>query len=498
MTSESIDQATGASPDAVTTSAHLPIVNAYDDELARLDGVATIDALDARELSVREVLEGAIRRANVVDPMIAAVMFERYERARRSVDERRPRRGGLHGLPTYIKDMVPVEGLPCTWGAAALADAPPQKRTRAVARDIERMGMEIIGTSTMPEWGFVPSTEFPEREPTRNPWNPNHTVGGSSGGSAALVAAGVVPIAHTVDGGGSTRIPASAAGLVGLKPSLGRLRRHADEKNLPLSISVDGVATRTVRDTARFYAEMERVFRPRGMPAMGEVTGPPSRRLRIGILAEVPGLAEMDEPNRATLESTVQLLEDLGHHTEEAELPLDPSQFRDDFIFYYRFLVFAATNTASIMHGRHYDRSKLTKFSQGMAASFRAHPTRILGVSRRLRRVRSQLARMHERYDALVSPTVATIPPELGWLGANVDFEPLLERIAAWMPYTPFANAGGTPAITLPMGFDEATNLPVGMMLSTVFGEDELLLQLALELEDARPGDLAALSSTAR
>lgn len=484
---------TGPSPAAP----HLPRVHTYDDELARLDGVATIDALDKGELSVREVTEGAIRRANAIDPMIGAVMFERYEQARRSIDERRVRRGGLHGLPTYIKDMVPVAGLPCTWGAVALADAPPEKRTRAVAHDMERMGMAIIGTSTMPEWGFVPSTEFPDREPTRNPWNPRHTVGGSSGGAAALVAAGVVPIAHAVDGGGSIRIPAAAAGLVGLKPSLGRLRRHADEKNLPLSISVDGVVTRTVRDTARFYAEMERVFRPRRMPAMGEVTGPPSRRLRIGILSEVPGLAEMDEPTRSTLDSTVELLVELGHRVEEAELPLDPQQFRDDFIFYYRFLVFAATNTASIMHGRHYDRSKLTLFSQGMAASFRAHPTRIVGVSRRLRRVREQLSAMNDRFDVLVSPTVATIPPELGWLGADVEFEPLLERIASWMPYTPFANAGGTPAITMPMGLDDRTNLPVGVMLSTVFGEDELLLQLALELEDARPGDLARLGAVA-
>lgn len=471
----------------------LPQVHAYDDELARLDGVATIAALDAGELSARDVMESAIRRAHEVDPRIGAVMFERYAPALADTRSDRPRRGGLHGLPTYIKDMVPVSGLPSTWGAAALEDAPAQKRTRGVARDIERMGMSIIGTSTMPEWGFVPSTEFPEREPTRNPWNTAHTVGGSSGGAAALVAAGVVPIAHAVDGGGSIRIPAAAAGLVGLKPSLGRLRRHADEKNLPLSISVDGVVTRTVRDTARFYGEMERVFRPRGMPAMGEITGPPSRRLRIGLLGEVPGLAEMDEPTRRTLDATVALLGDLGHHVEVADLPVEPEQFREDFIFYYRFLVFAATNTAGIMHGRHYDRTKLTKFSQGMAASFRANPTRIVGVSRRLRRVRSQIGALADRFDAIISPTVATLPPELGHLGANVDFEPLLARIAAWMPYTPLANAGGTPAITLPMGFDESTNLPVGVMLSSYYGDDATLVQLGIELEDARPWNLARL-----
>ncbi|HMU80768.1 MAG TPA: amidase family protein, partial [Microthrixaceae bacterium] len=155
-----------------------PAVHTFDDELARLDAVATIDALDSGQLSVREVVAAAIERARRIDPQIGAVMFERYGEALTSVPARRARRGSFEGLPTFIKDMVPVAGLPCTWGAAALEGAPPQKRTRGVARDMEAMGMSLVGTSTMPEWGFVPSTEFPERTPTRNPWNPAHTIGG--------------------------------------------------------------------------------------------------------------------------------------------------------------------------------------------------------------------------------------------------------------------------------------------------------------------------------
>ena len=479
-------------------SPRLPAVHAYGDDLAFLDAVATIDALDAGELSVREVVAAAIDRAQKVDPAIGAVMFERYEAALGALPGRRARRGSFEGIPTFIKDMVPVAGLPCTWGASALADAAPESRSRGVAADMEAMGMSLVGTSTMPEWGFVPSTEFPERPPTRNPWNPAHTIGGSSGGAAALVAAGVIPVAHAVDGGGSIRIPAACGGLVGLKPSLGRLRRHADERNLPLSISVDGVVSRTVRDTARFYAEMERVFRPRTMPPMGEVTGPPSRRLRVGLLGEIPGVTELDRPTRTTLDATAELLTELGHHVEPMDAPVEPQRFRDDFIFYYRFLVFMATTTARFVHGSHYDPSQLTKFSRGMAASFRAKPQRIIGVSRRLRRVRSQMEEVSRTFDAVLSPTVATVPPPLGHLGANVEFEPLLERIAAWMPYTPLANAGGTPAISLPMGFDDSTNLPVGMMLSGSFGTDALLVQLALELEEARPSDLARVGARTR
>ncbi len=472
-------------------ASRLPAINSYDDELARLDTVAIIDALDNGDLTIREVVEAAITRAKAVDDDLAAVMFERYAQALVELPTGRGRRGAFDGIPTFIKDMVPVAGLPCTWGAAALADAPPQKHTKGVARDMVEMGMTIIGTSTMPEWGFIPSTEFPERESTHNPWNTAHSIGGSSGGSAALVAAGVVPIAHAVDGGGSIRIPAACGGLVGLKPTLGRLRRHADERNLPVSISVDGVVTRTVRDTARWYAEMERVYQPRGMVPMGEVTGPPSRRLRIGVLGEIPGEVTLDEPTKSTLAHTATMLEQLGHHVEETEAPVDPGQFRDDFIFYYRFLVYAATRTARVGHGSHYDKTKLTKFSQGMAASFKANPTKLVGVAKRLRQTRQRVADLSRTYDVLLSPTLATIPPELGYLGANVDFAPLLERVAVWMPFTPIANAAGTPSLTLPMGFDDATHLPVGAMLSGDFGADALLLQLGLELEAAQPWDLS-------
>jgi len=490
---------TPGTPDPETPHPHiqghrrLPAIHGYDDELARLDVVATIDALDRRELSCTEITEAAVRRARALGPALGAVQCERYEAALAECTGLRPRRGGFHGIPTFIKDMVPVAGLPLTWGSAALEGGGPQRRTTGVARDMQKMGMSILGLSTMPEWGFAPSTEYPDRDPTRNPWNPGHSVGGSSGGSAALVAAGVLPISHAVDGGGSTRIPAACAGLVGLKPSLGRLRRHSDEATLPVSISVDGVVSRSVRDTARWYAEMERVFRPRSMPPIGEVTGPPSRRLRIGILGAIPGIAELDPPTEATLANTAAALEELGHHVEPTTAPVHPEQFRDDFVDYYRFLVFMAVNTARFVHGSHFRREVLTDFTVGMERSFRASPRRIVGAARRLRRTRAQLAAKFQEIDLLLSPTLTTIPPELGHLSTAVEFEPLLERIVAWMTYTPIANAAGTPSISLPMGFSDDDHLPVGALLSADYGAEALLLQVALELEEARPWPLAGL-----
>lgn len=480
-------------PDAEPGPWRRPDIDGYDDDLARLDAVATIDALDSGDLTVREITEAAVRRARDLGPRLGAVAFDRYDEALRAPIPDRPRRGAFHGIPTFVKDMVAVAGLPLTWGSDALAGAPPERRTQGLARDIERMGMAILGSSTMPEWGFTPSTEYPHRDPARNPWNPTRSVGGSSGGAAALVAAGVVPVAHAVDGGGSTRIPAACAGVVGLKPTLGRLRRHSDEALLPLSVSVDGVVSRSVRDTARWYAEMERVHPARSMPPMGEVTGPPSRRLRIGVLGAIPGVAELDDATVTTLADTAALLEVLGHRVEETTPPVDPEQFRDDFVEYFRFLVFAASRTAHLSHGSHFRREDLTAFTHGMADAFRSAPHRVVGASRRLRRTREAVARMHRDFDVVLSPVLSTVAPELGYLSTAVDYEPLLARISTWMTFTPLANAAGTPSISLPMGFDEDARVPVGALVSADFGADALLLQVALELEDARPWALSLL-----
>lgn len=471
----------------------LPEVHAFDEELARWDAVATIDALDRGDVSVREVVDAAIDRATSVDPRLNAVAFDRYRAARVGLP-RRTRRGGFGGVPTFIKDMVPVAGLPLTWGSTALAGGPPQKRSLALAKDIEEMGMAILGSSTMPEWGFTPSTEFPDAEPTRNPWNPDRSVGGSSGGAAALVAAGVVPIAHAADGGGSIRIPAACAGLVGLKPTLGRLRPHADEAKLPVAVTVDGIVSRSVRDTARWYSEMGRVYRSRALPPLGEVTGPPTRRLRIGLLASLPGVTEVDEPTAATLAATATLLEGLGHTVEEATPPVDVEQFRDDFIAYFQFLVFMATRTARLAHGPHVRIDQITHFTEGMANDFRSSAHRLPGAVRRLRRTRARMADLHRSYDLVLSPVVAQVPPEIGHLSTSVEYRELLGRVVPWIAFTPIANAAGTPSISLPMGHDPVSGLPVAAMLGADFGEDGLLLQVALELESARPWALSHVS----
>lgn len=470
-----------------------PIAHAFDDELARLDATATAEAIAVGDLSAVDAARAAIARAARVEPFINAIASERHDLA--VADAARPHgTGSLRGVPTYIKDMVDVAGLPTTWGSRALLGGPPAKRTGGIAVQFDDMGMVLLGKSTLPEMGFIPSTEPAHAPPTRNPWNLGHTAGGSSGGAAALVASGVVPIAHAADGGGSTRIPAAACGLVGLKPTRGRLLPHREEQILPVAVTVDGVVTRSVRDTARWFAEAEKRYRSRKLPPLGLVTGPPTRRLRIGALIDLPIDVEVDAANRRVFDETIALLEGLGHTVTETRAPVD-AQFAEDFIAYFELLSFLATSTATISHGRHVKRHRFTDFTHGLADGFRRNRRGVIGASRRLRRTTADAAEQFRSLDLLLSPVLTTVPPELGYLSMALDHEVLLPRVADWIAFTPLANAAGTPSISLPLGRDDATGLPIGMMFSADTGDDALLLQLAFELEAAQPwptlGDVA-------
>ena len=195
--------------------------NHTDDALGTDDAVGLLKRLAAREVSAAELVEASIERAIAADIELGAIAAERFDPAR--ADSAREVAGGFAGIPTMIKDMVDVAGLPTRHGSRAFPRAQAAKKHDPLVAHMVELSMTPIAKTTMPEFGFTPSTEFPEGPPTRNPWNPERSAGGSSGGSAAMVAAGAVPIAHAADGGGSIRIPASCCGLVGLKPSVGRL-----------------------------------------------------------------------------------------------------------------------------------------------------------------------------------------------------------------------------------------------------------------------------------
>ena len=465
-------------------------VHAFHDELSKLDGVATATAISNGDLSAAEVVAAAIARADLIDPVLAAVVTSDFDRALVRADKGVV--GPFGGVPTFIKDNEDVEGLPTRQGSAALALAPAAKRTAPVAAQMLDMGMVCLGKSSLPEFGFIPSAEFPDdTAPTRNPWNPDHTAGGSSSGSAALVASGVVPVAHGVDGGGSIRLPAACCGLVGLKPSRGRLAVSPDAKFLPVDILGEGLLTRTVRDTAMYLFEAERRYANPKLPLVGLVQNGTDRKLRIALVADSPNGRPVDEPTSAALSAAAGLLESLGHTVEPVTLPgLD--EFEADFKHYWAALAFAVSIAGPQLYGKAFDKSQLSDLTLGLARMFKKNLRRSPGAVRRLRASTKIQDQVYRSFDLVMSPVANSVAPSIGQLSMKLPFDELFPRVEDWVGFTPLANATGEPSISLPLGHDDVTNLPVGVMFTSAVGSDRLLLELALDLEAASPFRLIA------
>ncbi|KKC00676.1 amidase, partial [Mycobacterium nebraskense] len=302
--------------------------------------------------------------------------------------------------------------------------------------------------------------------------------------SGAFVAAGVVPIAHANDGGGSIRIPAACNGLVGLKPSRGRLPLDPTLRRMPVGIVANGVLTRSVRDTAAFYREAERIWRNHRLAPVGDVTGPGRQRLRIAVVTRSV-LRECSPQVRELTLKSAGLLEELGHRVEHVDEPPVPASFVDDFVLYWGFLALAQVRSGRHMFGKTFDRTRLDSLTLGLerhtARNFHRLPLAIM----RLRRIRRRTARLFGTYDAVLTPTVADETPRIGYL-APTDYQQVLDRLIDWVSFTPLQNVTGEPAISLPLA-QSAEGMPVGMMLSADLGQEALLLELAYELEEARP-----------
>jgi len=454
-----------------------------DDLLADHDGVAIASLIRDRKMSAQEVTRAAIARAKKMEPSISAIVVDCFDKASERASG--PLSGAFAGVPTFIKDMTDVAGMPTRFGSEALRNSAPAKRTHQIAQQLLDMGMVCLGKSTMPEFGFTPSTEFPNRNPTRNPWNLDRSVGGSSGGAAALVAAGVVPIANAADGGGSIRIPAACCGLVGLKPSRGRIPAAQSEEPF-VGLVTDGVVTRTVRDTALFMAEAERLRPNPKLTPIGHVDRPLDRPLRIGAVIDTPTDAVVDDVVRREFDSSLKLLASLGHHVEPIELPID-EQFAEDFITFWSMLASLVALTSKRLIDSSFDKSRLTDVMRGLSRQTRHRALKLPGAIFRLRRSSKRYSELFAQCDLIASPTVGQITPPIGHLGMDLPFDVLFPRVRQWASFTPYANATGAPSISLPLGHDEPTNLPVGIMFGANLGQDRLLLQLALQLEGAAP-----------
>jgi amidase len=458
-------------------------VNAFgDDALGELDAVGMVDAIRTGRVSAAELVDAAIARVEAVNPVLNGLAHETFAQARSRAAV--PVGGYFDGVPTFFKDNVDVEGMPTMQGTDAWAPR-PQSEHGDFARFFLRTGLIPLGKTQLSEFGFSGSAEHPRIGAVRNPWDTDYTAGASSSGSGSFVAAGVVAIAHANDGGGSIRIPAACNGLVGLKPSRGRLPQDKMTRQMPVKLTSDGVLTRSVRDTAAFYREAERIWRNRSLTPIGAVSGPGRERLRVAVVTRSVTREASPDMRDHTLK-TAALLEQLGHRVDYLDNSPIPPQFADDFLLYWSSLAMALVRGGRRTFGASFDRSRLDNLTLGLDRHATRNLHRLPAAITRLSRLRKVSERFYRDYDVLLTPTVAEDTPRIGHLDPTADFDQVMQRLIDWVAFTPLQNATGEPSLSLPLA-QSSRGMPIGMMFSAPTGHERRLLELAYELEAARP-----------
>ncbi|RNL81074.1 amidase [Nocardioides marmorisolisilvae] len=451
-----------------------------DDALGEHDAVGLAEEIRAGRISALEAVDAAIARVEKVNPELNGLVVADYDRARARAA--RPGKGFFAGVPTFVKDNSDVQGLPTQQGCSAYTGEPAK-----VDGDFASMffgtGLVGIGKSQLSEFGFSASAEFFNADPVRNPWNTDYSSGASSAGSAAFVASGAVPIAHANDGGGSIRIPAGCNGLVGLKPTRGRVPQDKMIREMPLRIVADGVVSRSVRDTAAFLRESEKHYRNLKLPPIGDIRGPGQKRLRIAMLIDSIGDLKTDPEVAEAVRGAAQQLEALGHHVEEIAMPV-PEYFLDDFLAYWSVLSTFMLATGKRTLGADFDRAKTDNLSRGLAKHGLRQSWKLPLVLSRLGASQQISKRFFRTYDAVLTPVLALPTPELGWLNPAQPYEVVIDRLIQLVNFTPLQNATGDPAISLPLGTSR-NGMPIGVQLGAGRGREARLLEVAYELEQA-------------
>jgi amidase len=453
------------------------------DALGDLDATGIAARIRAREITALEALDAAIARTERLNPELNFVIEKQYERARAHAAE--PLSGPFAGVPTLIKDLLPWTGVPTRYGSRAFANFVPEGQP-PYTDAILRAGLNPFGKSTTPEFGLTATTEPLLGGPTRNPWDPSKSCGGSSGGAAVAVASRAVPIAHASDGGGSIRIPASCNGLFGLKVSRGRsVSQGRPERGL--SISVSGCVSRSVRDTAAWLSVTEASGAGAALAPVGMVTGPSQRRLRIAFSLEDALGNAPDADVRSATEGVAQLCRSLGHEVRERRMEVDGQAFVDAFVLLWA--AGAAEVVASVQprlpRGVGLDQV-FEPLTLGLAEHYRAAPAGALDRAvAHLRMVEQQYAAFFVDADVVLTPVLAQTPPPIGELSPTLGMS-AFDRVVRYVGYTPLQNAAGAPAMSVPLSW-AANGMPIGAHFAAAQGQERRLLELAYELEQAAP-----------
>jgi len=469
-----------------------------EDDLSNLDATAQAELVAAGQVSPTELVDAAIERIERVDPHLNAVVTTLFDRARSQAAGSLPD-GPFRGVPFLLKDLTcHSAGDPFHEGMAFLKKAGwTEPEDTALAARFRGAGLVVLGKTNTPELGILPTTEPTAYGPTRNPWDPTRSTGGSSGGSAAAVAAGLVPVAHANDGGGSIRIPASECGLVGLKPSRGRVSQGPEFGDVMGGLTCEHVLTRSVRDTAAILDATH------GMEPGDPFTAPTPARpfsqevgvdpglLRVGLMTVAPmGSVAVHPDCVEAAEAAGRLLESLGHRVEVSHpKALDDPDYTGHFIT--NWAAGAAWNLDywTRRTGTEVTEADVEPLTWALAELGRASTAPQWLWAREWLQVNSRevASWWSDGFDLLLTPTIAEPPPLLGTFDSPAD-NPLhgLFRAAELVPFTPPFNVTGQPAISLPLHWNDA-GLPIGVQLVAAFGREDLLLRVAGQLEAAQP-----------
>lgn len=463
------------------------------DDYSGYDGLGLAELVRRGEVSPAELVDCAIERIEKHNGTLNAVVYKAYEQARRDAAGTLPD-GPFRGVPFLIKDLgCRVAGMPRTSGSRFLQNVVDDEDSE-LTRRYRAAGVVILGKTNTPELGITGTTESALLGPCRNPWNPDHISGGSSGGAAAATAAGIVPLAHASDGLGSIRIPAACCGLFGMKTTRERNPAGPEHAGRAVGFSVDHVVSRSVRDSA---AMLDATGAPEAAspypaphqerPYLEEMSTPPGR-LRIAASSETPSGRPISNEVQRAFEDTVTLLQELGHEVIERGLGIDYRKL------YRAQGAVAGANAAAqyqehvALMGREAEPDEFEPLTwAGIKAGQRVSGEAALRGWRTLRAMNREVLTLFENVDVFLSPVMGTPPPQIGHIDpVNLTPREVSKRQAVVFPYTPPFNFTGQPAMSVPLAWS-ADGLPLGMQFAGRYADEATLYRLAAQLEEARP-----------
>ena len=461
-------------------------------EYLELDATGLADLVRSGGVSAAELTDCAIERIDALNPQLNAVVHTFYGRARALAQQ--PQSGAFAGVPFLLKDILgDLAGEPTRQGSRLMPAVPAAQNAELVNRFLAA-GLNPLGKTNVPEFGLVGTTESVLYGPARNPWNLAHSTGGSSGGSAAAVASGMVPIAHANDGGGSIRIPASACGLVGLKPSRARNPLGPLVGDVMGGLVQEHVVCHSVRDAARMLdcthgpGLGDPYAAPPAPASFAAALGAKGRRLRIGYARTKVNGDPLHPECAAAAEAAAKLCAQLGHTVEEASPPLDQEAMTMAFMALWTGGLALQVDYICAMTGQAPSLNNLEGLTYGLyQAGQQVTGPQVLGAQAALHGAGRAVAAWHQSYDVWITPTLG-LPPIANGSFDLTNTNPL-EAFAPMIDYVPFTalqNGTGQPAISLPLHWS-ADGLPVGVQFVGELGEKALLLALAGELEAAAP-----------